>query len=99
MAEFLTFVPRSSGSATSDLKLWTTQRDSAVQLRMEESGVASLPPLTIHQMFEETVQKYGDYVALASKEGDQWIKLTYKQYYEQCRLAAKGFIKVSKNVM
>ncbi|KAG9480463.1 hypothetical protein GDO78_012103 [Eleutherodactylus coqui] len=79
---------------SSELKLWTTQRDSAVRLRMEESGVASLPPVTIHQMFEESVQKYGDCVALASKEGDQWVTLTYKQYYEQCRLAAKGFLKL-----
>ncbi|XP_044161962.1 long-chain-fatty-acid--CoA ligase ACSBG2 isoform X3 [Bufo gargarizans] len=84
----------SSNPDTSGLMLWTTQRDSDVQLRMEESGVACLPPVTINQMFEEAVKKYGDYVALASKEGDQWIKLTYKQYHEQCRLAAKGFIKL-----
>ncbi|KAM4807909.1 long-chain-fatty-acid--CoA ligase ACSBG2 [Rhinophrynus dorsalis] len=77
-----------------DLKLWTTRRDNEVQLRMEESGVASLTPITIHQQFQETVSKYGDYVALASKQGDQWSKMTYKQYYEQCRAAAKGFIKL-----
>ncbi|KAG8594021.1 hypothetical protein GDO81_001033 [Engystomops pustulosus] len=81
-------------SVAPDLKMWTTLRDSAVQLRMEESGVASLPPMTIHQLFEEAVQKYGDYVALAYKHEDQWNQLTYKQYYEQCRLAAKGFIKL-----
>ncbi|XP_040273720.1 long-chain-fatty-acid--CoA ligase ACSBG2 isoform X3 [Bufo bufo] len=84
----------SSNPDTSGLMLWTTQRDSDVQLRMEESGVACLPPVTINQMFEEAVKQYGDYVALASKERDQWIKLTYKQYHEQCRLAAKGFIKL-----
>nr|XP_033812589.1 long-chain-fatty-acid--CoA ligase ACSBG2 isoform X2 [Geotrypetes seraphini] len=63
-------------------------------LRMEESGMAKLPPITIHQLFLETVQKYGDYVALASKQGDQWIKLTYKQYYAECQKAAKGFLKL-----
>ncbi|CAJ0965332.1 unnamed protein product [Ranitomeya imitator] len=42
----------------------------------------------------KTVKNYGDYVALASKEGEHWTKLTYKQYYEHCRLAAKGFIKL-----
>ncbi|XP_075060767.1 long-chain-fatty-acid--CoA ligase ACSBG2 isoform X2 [Mixophyes fleayi] len=83
-----------SGISTSDLKLMTTQRDGAVQLRMEESGVASLPPVTIHQLFEETVKNYGEYTALASKHGDQWEKITYRQYYEQCRIAAKGFIKL-----
>ncbi|XP_018415207.1 PREDICTED: long-chain-fatty-acid--CoA ligase ACSBG2 isoform X2 [Nanorana parkeri] len=83
-----------SNMSTFELKYWTTQRDGCVKLRMEESGVASLPPITIHQMFEDTVRKYGDYVALASKQGDQWNKLTYKQYYEQCRIAAKGFLKL-----
>lgn len=65
-----------------------------MELRTEESGVASLPTVTIHQLFEDSVQKYGDHVALATKHGDQWNKLTYKQYYEQCRIAAKGFLKV-----
>ncbi|CAI9577656.1 unnamed protein product [Staurois parvus] len=83
-----------SNTSTPDLKFWTTQRDGCVALRTEESGVASLPPVTIHQLFEDSVQKYGDYVALASKQGDQWHKLTYKQYYEQCRIAAKGFLKL-----
>ncbi|XP_053318200.1 long-chain-fatty-acid--CoA ligase ACSBG2 isoform X3 [Spea bombifrons] len=92
-------LPQSDGAAltglpSSNTKLWTTQRDGTVQLRIEESGVASLPPITIHQLFQESVGKYGDCVALASKQGDQWNKITYKQYYEQCRIAAKGFIKL-----
>ncbi|XP_040183169.1 long-chain-fatty-acid--CoA ligase ACSBG2 isoform X2 [Rana temporaria] len=81
-------------ASTADLKFWTTQRDGCVELRTEESGVASLPTVTIHQLFEDSVQKYGDHVALATKHGDQWNKLTYKQYYEQCRIAAKGFLKL-----
>ncbi|XP_053318195.1 long-chain-fatty-acid--CoA ligase ACSBG2 isoform X2 [Spea bombifrons] len=87
-------LPQSDGLPSSNTKLWTTQRDGTVQLRIEESGVASLPPITIHQLFQESVGKYGDCVALASKQGDQWNKITYKQYYEQCRIAAKGFIKL-----
>ncbi|XP_069505657.1 long-chain-fatty-acid--CoA ligase ACSBG2 isoform X2 [Ambystoma mexicanum] len=74
--------------------LWTTSREGEVKLRMEESGIAKIPPITIHQLFRETVQKYGDYIALASKQGDQWTKLTYKQYYQECRNAAKGFLKL-----
>ncbi|KAM4708327.1 long-chain-fatty-acid--CoA ligase ACSBG2 isoform 1-T1 [Discoglossus pictus] len=92
-------VPKSNGAVVSlqsdfDMKLWTTQRDCSVKLRMEESGVASLPPITIHDLFQDTVNKYGDYTALASKQGDHWNKLTYKQYYDQCRVAAKGFLKL-----
>ncbi|XP_030073959.1 long-chain-fatty-acid--CoA ligase ACSBG2 isoform X2 [Microcaecilia unicolor] len=84
----------SSRSANSALNLWTSQCDGEVMLRMEESGMAKLPPITVHQLFLEAVRKYGDYVALASKQGDQWIKLTYKQYYADCRKAAKGFLKL-----
>ncbi|XP_075467717.1 long-chain-fatty-acid--CoA ligase ACSBG2 isoform X2 [Ascaphus truei] len=97
--EAITDLPQSDGAVlsslpVSDVKLWTTRRNSAVQLRMEDSGTASLPPVTIHQLFQDTIQKYGDCVALASKQGDQWSKVTYKQYYEQCRIAAKGFLKL-----
>lgn len=84
----------SQSSTDSALHLWTSRRDGEVMLRMEESGMALLPPITVHQLFLEAVQKYGDYVALASKQGDQWTKLTYKQYYADCRNAAKGFLKL-----
>ncbi|XP_078527296.1 long-chain-fatty-acid--CoA ligase ACSBG2 isoform X2 [Lissotriton helveticus] len=75
-------------------RLWTTRRDGEVKLKIEESETASLFPITIHQLFQESVKKYGDYFALASKKGDQWSKLTYKQYYQECRNAAKGFLKL-----
>ncbi|XP_029466767.1 long-chain-fatty-acid--CoA ligase ACSBG2 [Rhinatrema bivittatum] len=84
----------SQRSANSALHLWTSRCDGEVKLRMEESGMASLPPITIYQLFLETVEKFGDCVAIASKQGDQWIKLTYKQYYADCRNAAKGFLKL-----
>ncbi|XP_069071792.1 long-chain-fatty-acid--CoA ligase ACSBG2 isoform X2 [Pleurodeles waltl] len=74
--------------------LWTTRRDGEVKLRIEEAETASLFPITIHQLFLEAVKKYGDCFALASKKGDQWSKLTYKQYYQECRNAAKGFLKL-----
>lgn len=75
-------------------QLWTTSRDEAVRLRMEGSGPASNTPITIHQMFLETVENYGDHPALAFKEEGRWVTVTYKQYYQQCRAAAKSFLKV-----
>lgn len=74
--------------------LWASSRDKAVRLRMEGSGPASETPITIHQMFLETVESYGDYPALASKKDGQWVTVTWRQYYEQCRAAAKSFLKV-----
>ncbi|XP_056889522.1 long-chain-fatty-acid--CoA ligase ACSBG2-like isoform X6 [Takifugu flavidus] len=82
-----------SSTAPAD-QLWSTSRDQAVRLRMEGSGPASRPPLTIHQMFLGTLENYGDHPALVYKEEGQWVKLTYRQYYQQCRAAAKSFLKL-----
>ncbi|XP_071753795.1 long-chain-fatty-acid--CoA ligase ACSBG2-like [Centroberyx gerrardi] len=74
--------------------LWSTGKDKAVNLRMEGSGPGSETPMTIHQMFLETVESYGDHPALASKQEGQWVTVTWRQYYEQCRAAAKSFLKL-----
>lgn len=91
-------VPLSSATLGATLapaeQLWSTTRDNAVKLRMEGSGPASNTPITIHQMFLETVEKYPEYPALASKQEGRWVFVTWRQYYEQCRAAAKSFLKV-----
>ncbi|XP_051279032.1 long-chain-fatty-acid--CoA ligase ACSBG2 isoform X1 [Dicentrarchus labrax] len=75
-------------------QLWSTSRDKAVRLRMEGSGSASSTPITIHQMFLETVESYGDHSALVYKKEGQWVTMTWRQYYEQCRAAAKSFLRL-----
>ncbi|XP_017307775.1 long-chain-fatty-acid--CoA ligase ACSBG2 isoform X2 [Ictalurus punctatus] len=75
-------------------QFWCTTRDEAVKLRMSESGPGSEPPLTIHQMFQWTVDNFSDHPALCSKEDGAWVTLTYKQYQHQCRAAAKSFLKL-----
>uniref|UniRef100_A0A674HK84 Long-chain-fatty-acid--CoA ligase ACSBG2 n=1 Tax=Taeniopygia guttata TaxID=59729 RepID=A0A674HK84_TAEGU len=46
------------------------------------------------ELLQESVNKYSDYYALASKKDGQWIKLTYKMYYDECWKAAKSFLKL-----
>uniref|UniRef100_A0A8C2WCR6 long-chain-fatty-acid--CoA ligase n=1 Tax=Cyclopterus lumpus TaxID=8103 RepID=A0A8C2WCR6_CYCLU len=75
-------------------ELWSSSRHKAVKLRMEGSGPASETPMTAHQLFLHTVETYGDHPALASKKEGQWVTLTWRQYYEQCRAAAKSFLKL-----
>nr|XP_057927384.1 long-chain-fatty-acid--CoA ligase ACSBG2-like [Doryrhamphus excisus] len=75
-------------------QLWTTSRDQAVRLRMEASGPAADTPITVHQMFLETVESFGSHPALAHKKDGQWVTLTWRQYYDQCRAAAKSFLKL-----
>ncbi|KAL8177508.1 UNVERIFIED_CONTAM: Long-chain-fatty-acid--CoA ligase acsbg2 [Gekko kuhli] len=74
--------------------LWTTKRDGEVKLRMDESGIGCEPPVRIHELLLEAVRKYGDLDALATKKGGTWTKLTYKEYYTQCRQAARSFLKL-----
>ncbi|XP_053156809.1 long-chain-fatty-acid--CoA ligase ACSBG2 isoform X2 [Hemicordylus capensis] len=83
---------RSKAPTTSGL--WTTKRDGEVKLRIEESGIGAESPMTVHELFEESVKKYGDFAALATKQQGNWTKITYKEYYDLCRTAAKGFIKL-----
>uniref|UniRef100_A0A1A8NAW8 long-chain-fatty-acid--CoA ligase n=1 Tax=Nothobranchius rachovii TaxID=451742 RepID=A0A1A8NAW8_9TELE len=61
---------------------------------MENSGPGSETPMTIHQMFLETVEWCGDKPALVSKTDGRWVTLTWREYYEECRTAAKSFLKL-----
>ncbi|CAL1594148.1 unnamed protein product [Knipowitschia caucasica] len=80
--------------SSSDCALWTSQANGQVKLRMGETGISAETPLTVHQMFSTTVENFGDYMALSWKDGEQQKSLTYTQYYQSCRTAAKSFLKL-----
>lgn len=75
-------------------KFWTTDRDGAVKIRVGITEHDNVKPITVHELFKNTVERAGDSVAFAVKRNDQWQKWTYSQYMEDCKTAAKGFIKV-----
>ncbi|XP_028270315.1 long-chain-fatty-acid--CoA ligase ACSBG2-like isoform X2 [Parambassis ranga] len=75
-------------------QLWSSSRDTPVKLRMEGSGPGSETPITVHQLFLETVEKAGDHQALVFKKDGQCVTLTWREYYEQSRAAAKSFLKL-----
>ncbi|XP_017276053.1 long-chain-fatty-acid--CoA ligase ACSBG2 isoform X1 [Kryptolebias marmoratus] len=81
-------------ASAAELRLWTTQRDGEVKLRMGDSGMAAETPLTVHQAFSTAVRRFGDFTALGWKEGEQLKALSYKEYYQACRTAAKSFLKL-----
>ncbi|XP_071354752.1 long-chain-fatty-acid--CoA ligase ACSBG1 [Trachinotus anak] len=72
--------------------LWTTDARGSVRLRIEDGCPEE--PVTVHQMFKASVEKYGNMYALASKKNDKWEKITFLEYYQFCRRAAKSFIKL-----
>ncbi|KAG2470378.1 ACBG1 ligase, partial [Polypterus senegalus] len=71
--------------------LWTSLAEGAVQLRIDETCPQT--PLTVPQMFEATIERYGHLPALATKRNREWEKITFWQYYQLCRQAAKSFLK------
>ena len=75
-------------------EFWTVERDGAVKLRVGTTEHDSETPITVHELFRRTVEGAGDHFALAVKRNNQWQKWTYAEYMRDCRIAAKGFIKV-----
>ena len=74
--------------------LSTTKRDEPVKLRMGDSGPLAVKPISVPTLFQETVKKLPDGLALAHKRNGEWVNWTYKQYYDDVVKAAKSFIKV-----
>lgn len=74
------------------VSLWTSDADGSVRLRIDEGCPEE--PVTVHQIFKASVEKYGNMHALASKKNNKWEKITFLEYYQFCRKAAKSFIKV-----
>ncbi|XP_064425820.1 long-chain-fatty-acid--CoA ligase ACSBG1 isoform X4 [Mirounga angustirostris] len=77
-------------------KLWTTRADGRVRTRFHPT--CPQPPYTVHQMFSETLDKYGDLRAIGFKRQGTWEHISYSQYYLLARKAAKGFLKTWKDL-
>ena len=76
-------------------KLTATLPDQAVKIRRYgEDGFEKYPPLSVPSMLKNAVEKWPENTAMATKRNGTWTKWTYKQYYEESRIAAKAFIQL-----
>ena len=66
---------------------------------MGDSGPLAVKPISVPTLFQETVKKLPDGLALAHKRKGEWVNWTYKQYYDDVVKAAKSFIKVFAKVI
>ncbi|XP_060037508.1 long-chain-fatty-acid--CoA ligase ACSBG2 isoform X3 [Erinaceus europaeus] len=73
---------------------WVTHADEEVIIRMSKHGPGHEAPITIPDLFRESVLRFGSYSALASKTRNKWDVLNFNQYYTFCRRAAKALIKL-----
>uniref|UniRef100_A0A8C6VTW0 Long-chain-fatty-acid--CoA ligase ACSBG1 n=1 Tax=Naja naja TaxID=35670 RepID=A0A8C6VTW0_NAJNA len=66
-----------------------TQLDFRGFFHLQMDPTCSQAPITIHQMFLESLEKYKSLNALASKKEGKWEKITFSEYYRLSRKAAK----------
>ena len=75
-------------------KVRTTDPSEGVDLAMGVKGMEAVPPITVSQMFQETVRKFPSHPALRYKEEGEWKSIAYSRYYKLCSRAAKSFLKL-----
>ena len=74
---------------------WSCDIHTTLPLQIGTEGYAAAPPITVGELFRKTRDAFPDNVALSWKDGDEWKRMTYVEYYNECVRAAKSFIKVS----
>ncbi|KFO28802.1 Long-chain-fatty-acid--CoA ligase ACSBG2 [Fukomys damarensis] len=79
---------------TQGVRLWTTHRDGEVVLRLSKYGPGHETPVTIPELFQESVKRFGACPALAWKSRRKSETLSFTKYYEACRKAGRALIKL-----
>ena len=73
----------------------TTNPMDEIDIAMGTEGLKAAEPITIGQLFKDTVSKIPDHPALRYREGEDWKTISYSEYYQHSVRAAKSFLKVS----
>ena len=47
-------------------------------------GPASLAPMTIVQLWEQTLSKHAKMPALSVKRNSEWMTISFEEYYDEC---------------
>ncbi|XP_078010096.1 long-chain-fatty-acid--CoA ligase ACSBG2-like isoform X1 [Phascolarctos cinereus] len=81
-------------STPKTIGFFTSQLTGEVILRENKNGEGNQAPLTIHELVLGTATRYPDLIALGTRNVDGWETITYIEYYELCRKAAKSFLKL-----
>lgn len=86
----------SSTTSSSELPFTTCDLDGEVKIRMgsDSHQLSSKTPETVPIVFDRTVAKYGDEIALSTEnlETNEWENLTWSQYYAEVNKFAKSLI-------
>ena len=84
---------------------WVTDPAATLPLKMGETGEAAYRPVTIMEVFENTVRKHGSSGALHQKKKDaagqlpkEWKVWTWQDYYDDCTKFAKALVRLKVNM-
>jgi len=75
---------------------FTTKRDGSykIQFSGREGHITNRPAISVEEFMDQAVKSYGTRVAMKVERDGKWISWTYKEYFEEIKTAAKGFIKL-----
>ncbi|XP_042226723.1 long-chain-fatty-acid--CoA ligase ACSBG2-like isoform X2 [Homarus americanus] len=77
---------------TDCIKTW--EPSGVTKLKIGDQGPSAHTPVSVPTLLKKAAEKYPNTNALCVKRGGEWRYTTYSEYYEQVRIAAKGFIKL-----
>lgn len=74
----------------------TWDRYGAVKIRFsdDKSKISGQPAISVMEFFERAVKKFSNRTAMKVEREGKWISWTYKEYLQDIKTAAKGFIKL-----
>jgi long-subunit acyl-CoA synthetase (AMP-forming) len=73
---------------------WRVEPDACVEIRLAKKGVAARPATTVNELLQMAVSKHGDKPALSWEDGGKWQSMTWVEYHQQIRAAAKSLIHI-----
>lgn len=69
---------------------WTTDKDVELPIKMRQTGMASVQPKTLSEVFQETAMRQPERPALYVEREGKEIKWTWSQYHRDAVLFAKA---------
>jgi long-chain-fatty-acid--CoA ligase ACSBG len=74
--------------------IWTTDPRVELPILMSKEGPASDTPMTLMQLWEKTLAKFGSQPAINDKINGKWRTYTYQQYYDLVVKFALGLVRL-----
>lgn len=79
-------------NAKDGVPVFLTDPNAEMPIRLAQTGVAAMTPVTLAAVFDRAVALHGDKEALRVERGGDWKTMTWKQYHAEARRAACGFM-------